>query len=216
MVDLAEGAYTFVLDTIHAIGKALSWIWDKIKVGLKKLIKFLGWFFGWGDIIDTQQSMLNFATAALTYTSGKIGDAQSKVDEMSQFLKQQLQNLSSPINEGEISDTPINKEQNSIGYNWMSYQLVHGGAMQKFQVGPSSKSAPIASSGTHIAALPLLIVLIQRTKTLKVSAISSSTLAHNWRTISTNLAKMSSMCSVAWEKVFPYRIFSQSSQETWP
>ncbi|KAM6506898.1 hypothetical protein FALCPG4_018716 [Fusarium falciforme] len=53
VIEMAVTVYKFILDGVEAVGKAMSWVIEKISVGVQKLIAFVGFIFQWGDILDT-------------------------------------------------------------------------------------------------------------------------------------------------------------------
>ncbi|QLI67020.1 uncharacterized protein G6M90_00g032500 [Metarhizium brunneum] len=47
------------METVEHIGKVLSFIFKKIMELGKKLVRWLGYLFEWGNIKDTRDSILN-------------------------------------------------------------------------------------------------------------------------------------------------------------
>ncbi|KAI8663940.1 hypothetical protein NCS55_00900600 [Fusarium keratoplasticum] len=79
VIEIAGTVYKFILDGVE-VGKAMSWVFEKITVGVQRLIDFVGFIFQWGDILDTSDSIVASINAGLGYAQDKVaygGMAQS-------------------------------------------------------------------------------------------------------------------------------------------
>lgn len=134
VIEWAGEVFRFVLDSIVAIGKALSWVFAKIGVGIKKLIEFVGFLFSWNDIIDTSDSIVAYLNAGLAYG----GDQLTKLDEVAKAwiedLRVEMGNKVKPddIPTGTTTFDPsatsqTEQIQDGVSYNWSAYQMKHGG-----------------------------------------------------------------------------------------
>jgi hypothetical protein len=72
VVTLAGETLEFVIDTIDKVGKAISWIWDKLKIAFEKLMEFLAFLFGWGDVIDAKRSIHKLLDSSLDWGSDQV------------------------------------------------------------------------------------------------------------------------------------------------
>lgn len=55
-------------------------MWNKIKLGIDKLIEFAGWLFDWEDILATKDSIKSLLNAGLEFGNQKLVTAEQKVD----------------------------------------------------------------------------------------------------------------------------------------
>ncbi|GAA3618076.1 hypothetical protein [Flavivirga jejuensis] len=58
-ITIGEVLYTFVLDCFHTIASAIEFVFNKIKVFIEDLIKWIGFLFKWNDIIRTHDVLKN-------------------------------------------------------------------------------------------------------------------------------------------------------------
>ncbi len=88
--DVAQGVYHFVAQiagkvyraVIHAaeqVVAAVEWVYNKIKVGLEDLVKFLSFLFSWSDILVTHRVMKNFLDGFAGYAIGEIGTVRTQL-----------------------------------------------------------------------------------------------------------------------------------------
>lgn len=77
MIEIAGTVYKFILDGVE-VGKAMSWVFEKITVGVQRLIDFVGFIFQWGDILDTSDSIVASINAGLGYAQDKVSSLKAK------------------------------------------------------------------------------------------------------------------------------------------
>ncbi|KAH8586882.1 hypothetical protein B0O99DRAFT_700518 [Bisporella sp. PMI_857] len=130
----AGKVYRFFLNSISAIGKALSWVFAKIKVGCKAIIDFIGFIFNWDFILDYADSIVTLGNSGLEYgmnlLDGLDSKAQAFIDGLTADLKGRQQPDSVPTTPKAASlftNDTSNDIHHGVGYNWSSYQLHHGG-----------------------------------------------------------------------------------------
>ncbi|RHZ58240.1 uncharacterized protein CDV56_106126 [Aspergillus thermomutatus] len=64
-VEIAGQAYRWILNTAEMIGKAISWIFEKILEIAEKIIEWIGFILNWGDIKATHNSIVSLVNNAL-------------------------------------------------------------------------------------------------------------------------------------------------------
>ncbi|KDQ53519.1 hypothetical protein JAAARDRAFT_209881 [Jaapia argillacea MUCL 33604] len=134
VVEWAGKIYNFVCDTVTAIGKALSWVFAKIKVALNKLIDFLGFLFAWDDILQFSDSIVTYVNVSFAYGESQIDafdeKAKTFIDDLRATLKGRVQPASVSANTTTKDPDATSDQDNlkqGVGYNWPAYQLNHGG-----------------------------------------------------------------------------------------
>ncbi|GIK05330.1 hypothetical protein Aspvir_009437 [Aspergillus viridinutans] len=150
IIELGGKVFNFLLDSPEAIGKAISWVFQKITVGLQKLIDFLGFLFNWRDILNTADSIVSVMDSALDYSQGQVdglkAQEQQIIENLGDAVKKRISPVETPTGT-ELKDSketlPMAAIKESVGYNWTSYQVAYAG------VGTSGsiKDAPEAVSG---------------------------------------------------------------------
>jgi hypothetical protein len=145
VIEWAGKVYSFVCDTIAAIGKALSWVFAKIKVAIEKLIDFIGFIFKWGDILQFSDSIVTYVNVCLEYGEDQIEALDDKAKTFIDDLRKQLKNRVQP---DAVSANTTTKDtsatadtddvKHGVGYNWSTYQLNHGGFQKDSSMAISS------------------------------------------------------------------------------
>jgi hypothetical protein len=78
-IKLAEGLYTVILDTVEKVMQVMSWLLQQLEIGLEKLIDWLGFIFGWDDILQAHRIIVNATTKSLEYAEAQVSNAQTVV-----------------------------------------------------------------------------------------------------------------------------------------
>lgn len=133
----AGKAYHFVLDTLSAIGKAISWLFEKVKVGIQAIIDFVGFLFNWDFILTYSDSIVALCNAGLDHGMARLDEldteAQDFIDDISARLKGRQQpaavSTTADSASGKTTDTGDDVHR-GVGFNWSSYQLHHGGFVE--------------------------------------------------------------------------------------
>ncbi|KAL5592278.1 hypothetical protein FOBRF1_013304 [Fusarium oxysporum] len=146
IVKIGDKVYNFALKTISTIVKAISWVFKKLGALLQDIIDFFGYLFGWGDILDTADSISAGFNAALDYGQQLLNQSDLNVDSWLENLratiKSQLPGLQNnnynssqealkeiPL-AGDIqsqSDTTQDEVKSGVAYNWSTYYFTYGG-----------------------------------------------------------------------------------------
>ncbi|KAL2817704.1 hypothetical protein BDW59DRAFT_165860 [Aspergillus cavernicola] len=131
---IAGKVYQFVLDTVEKVVKAATWIWTKIKVGLKALIDFVGFLFNWDDIIATKNQVSALITSGIDLTADKIGLVEDKVKEMLDNVVNNIRGVdldkdikASSGKDG--SERSLETLLHTTADSWMGERLKNGGMM---------------------------------------------------------------------------------------
>ncbi|KAI1415785.1 hypothetical protein F5Y13DRAFT_186641 [Hypoxylon sp. FL1857] len=146
-IKLGNEVYTFVLDTATTIATGVSWVFEKLGAGLDKLIEYLGFLFEWDDILTTTDSLVTVLNAGLDYGQLKVRDlekeAKSWIGEAKTEMKNALARIRSQNQEelGQVSTSDVsakndNPMKDSVAYNWVGYQIQHGGVVTNAVVTP--------------------------------------------------------------------------------
>lgn len=160
MIEIAGTVYKFILDGVEAVGKAMSWVFEKITVGVQKLIAFVGFIFQWGDILDTSESIVAFINAGLGYAQDQVSGLKAKEQQFMQTLKDSVNNRQAPENVAAGTETKDPREtsdmdaaKNSVAYNWASYQVTYGGMAQNGKIDGAAdlmSAMPTLEDGTTL------------------------------------------------------------------
>ncbi|KAL3422840.1 Vegetative incompatibility protein HET-E-1-like protein 20 [Phlyctema vagabunda] len=145
--EIAGEAFEFVLDCVEKIGEALTWVWDKIKVGIEKLIEFIGFIFDWDDILKTKDTVSALITAGCDLAARKVGAAASAVDGYFDGILAKIDGIeavkdisasSSSGTGNDTSSTKVNDAQHSTSFNWTGERMKNGGMSTSSDVTRSS------------------------------------------------------------------------------
>jgi hypothetical protein len=126
-VQIGDAIYHAVLDCIHAIVAAAEFIFNQLKVFLEALIKWLGFLFGWDDILRTHAVIKNFFNRYIEYSITNLSTYQGQLTQLSTTLQDKInawaglpqpdQSLSSQTSLGTVQG------QNHPGANWGTHHL---------------------------------------------------------------------------------------------
>jgi hypothetical protein len=86
IVTIAEKTYEAVLSVVEHVIAGVEWVLQQIKTAIEDVIKFVGYLFGWDDILQTHNVMksvfihlVDEATSNLTNYKTYVGDLAAKV-----------------------------------------------------------------------------------------------------------------------------------------
>ncbi|UZP32228.1 hypothetical protein NXS19_000044 [Fusarium pseudograminearum] len=128
----------FVLDCIEKVTEAASWVWEKLKLGWKKLVEFAGFFFNWQDILDTKETIKGLMNAGLDYAADGIEgfndtienfflDLQSSVPGLTETAKARIDQ--SKLNQATKADKNKAKGLGSDTQSkWVGERMKNGGS----------------------------------------------------------------------------------------
>ncbi|KAF5649805.1 uncharacterized protein FTJAE_769 [Fusarium tjaetaba] len=80
IVKIGNEVYRAILDTVEAVVGAIEWVFDKIKTGVEKLIRFIEFLFQWDDIKRTKQVTHNLVKYYLFDMVSSIETAKDSFD----------------------------------------------------------------------------------------------------------------------------------------
>ncbi|HEY2265584.1 MAG TPA: hypothetical protein VGI96_23365 [Streptosporangiaceae bacterium] len=90
VVTIAGEAYHALLDCYDAVVHAVEFVLSKIGVFFEDLVQWLGFVFGWSDIVRTHRVLKNYIGQYLGYSAGAIGDIrtglQSSFTQVQDFI----------------------------------------------------------------------------------------------------------------------------------
>ncbi|KAK2758180.1 hypothetical protein FQN54_004024 [Arachnomyces sp. PD_36] len=132
---IAGEAFEFVLDCAEKVGEALTWVWNKIKVGFEKLIEFIGYLFNWDDILQTKNQVSTLIDAGCDLAAAKAREDASAVDKFFDDLLAKIDGIEikkdanvSPNSGSDKSQAPaVYDAQHSTSFNWTSERMKNGG-----------------------------------------------------------------------------------------
>ncbi|KAH7229825.1 hypothetical protein BKA60DRAFT_628384 [Fusarium oxysporum] len=81
IVSVGSDVYAAVLDTVDAVVGAVEWVFDQIKTGVNKVLRYLEFLFDWDDIRRTKQVTHNLVRCHLTEMVSGIKTAKGEFDE---------------------------------------------------------------------------------------------------------------------------------------
>ncbi|KAJ9425847.1 hypothetical protein QL093DRAFT_2575440 [Fusarium oxysporum] len=81
IVSVGSDVYAAVLDTVDAVVGAVEWVFDQIKTGVNKVLRYLEFLFDWDDIRRTKQVTHNLVRYHLTEMVSDIKTAKGEFDE---------------------------------------------------------------------------------------------------------------------------------------
>ncbi|KAI8164587.1 Glutathione S-transferase omega-like 2 [Colletotrichum sp. SAR 10_70] len=135
VIHFAQDTYHFILDNIKSVGKALTWLFEKLKTGFKKLLDYLAFVFNWDDIVTLKSSLSLTLTSGLLWSGDQVENAAHAVAQYFEGLKANLSGDVSTLHDeqSDLSPKPEHKTaQASMGFNFSKYHLVHGGVLEAF------------------------------------------------------------------------------------
>lgn len=147
MVTWAEKEYHFLLNTIATIGKAFSFVWKKLKVSLGQLIDFIGFLLDWDSTLKYSDSIVTLTNAALDNAMNWVESKEEELYKWTGNMRKYLGQRKKPDNVETNSDSSSKHttstsedHHHSVGHNWVSYQLHHGGVIHHAAVTDSEQS----------------------------------------------------------------------------
>ncbi len=81
VIKIGKELYNFILTTAEQVFSAIEWLFKKIWIAFKDLIKWLGFLFEWKDILKTKNILKEFAINGLDATTAEIKTVQKKFDD---------------------------------------------------------------------------------------------------------------------------------------
>ncbi|MGE7471489.1 hypothetical protein ACQKLX_18750 [Bosea sp. NPDC003192] len=146
-VKIAGRCFHFVVKSIAAALKLINWALHVLAIGLKKLIKWLGFIFDWDDIVETHKVFTNIARQTMKQLEGELPALQRRMDAAFERLLRSIDSIGDhPVLPPEYAALSINQvvtqttaeSANSQGVNaalystggsFACYQLLHGGIL---------------------------------------------------------------------------------------
>jgi hypothetical protein len=148
IIKIGEEVYTFILDTVSVIVKAVTWVFKKLGTLIQDLIDFFGFLFEWDDILATTDSIATGFNAALDYGQQLLDKTEITVDswleELRTTLKAQLpalqnygydgtskapqtQSLKTEPSVKDVAADPDSDVKSGVTYNLSTYYFTYGG-----------------------------------------------------------------------------------------
>lgn len=144
---------SFVMKTLGAVLKALNWILKLIRIGLLKILEWLGHLFGWDEIWKAHKIiaalMRNGLKSAVAFADIELERARVELRKILGGLKAQVDNLVLPAGAASIQPravarsqqaTPAGIAHRSAPAGFLHYQVQHGGMVN----GGHSPIGPVA------------------------------------------------------------------------
>ncbi|MBS1830338.1 MAG: hypothetical protein JST93_33860 [Acidobacteria bacterium] len=89
---IAGQIYDVLLDCLSSVAHAVEFVFNKIKVFFKDLVKWLGFLFNWSDILNTHSAMKNILKQCVVRALGMIPTLATDVQNAFQNLENELNN----------------------------------------------------------------------------------------------------------------------------
>ncbi len=161
IVYIGDQVVSFVIQCIADVLSLISWILQAIAVTLETLIKWLGFIFSWGDILNTHRVISKMVNETIGYFGAELDGAADRVrlyfDQlilrvaalpMLQVPGEQNINLFALNTSAAAQATPQQlalaaQTSNSAGSSFANYQLMHGGILTGTAPADDATSTPI-------------------------------------------------------------------------
>jgi hypothetical protein len=147
-ITVGEEVFNFVLDTVSTLAHGVSWVFYHLGVAREDVIDYLGFVFDWEDTLVTADSMVAFLNAGLDYGNSKLSEleenAKTWISGMKTTVIDALQNLPNQVQDQQldpalhpdITSQGQNQLESSVIFNWVGYQLQHGGCATNAVIKP--------------------------------------------------------------------------------
>lgn len=89
-ITIGEELYTFVLDCYHVIANAVEFIFNKIKVFIEDLIKWIGFLFKWKDILRTHDVLKNVLKRGIENSVDQIDVLKSEANKLFEGIEDKV------------------------------------------------------------------------------------------------------------------------------
>lgn len=142
---IGKQVYNFVLDTLDAVKKTMSWVWnDLIKKPFKDMIDWLGFTLEreWKAILATSELVKGMINATLDFGSTQLWEVAGSVDEVFNNLKDKMHkslDSAAAISKRDSNlNNPKQKKDPTIvdtGLDWIRYQIKQNTKSLKDQAG---------------------------------------------------------------------------------
>lgn len=153
--------FHFVVKTISAALKLISWVFKILKIGLKAIIEFLGFIFAWDDIVETHKVFTNIARQTMNMLRDELPALQTRIDSAFDRIVGAVDSLGSePLLPPDSKYASLSIDQiatqttksassegtdstlYSAGGTFATYQILHGGILNgpapEYGTGPQS------------------------------------------------------------------------------
>ncbi|KAF9948492.1 hypothetical protein BGZ70_002200, partial [Mortierella alpina] len=139
VIKTAEKTFSFVLDCVTHVLKAVGWVLKQVVKDMDKIIQWVGFLFHWDDILAVHSDFVQVVNDILSCAPAAFEVVKENVEAWFGHLKQSIQSLdpeSKHITQRYDATSaaalgantgPINKATQSPGANWSFYQVEHGG-----------------------------------------------------------------------------------------
>lgn len=184
IIKIGEEVFQIALDTITSIVKGIVWVFKKVGAFIKDVIEFLGFLFGWGDIMDTTDSIVAGFNAAMDHGKSVVDSqkdtAHGWLEDLRGILKEQLpvlqdtdytavlksQELAKPLS-GNSKQSDNDEIKQSVVYNWSAYNFTYGGGRTSAVLHDDSTSL----TGTEDELLSLWDTVVDQLQTITETVV---------------------------------------------
>ena len=154
VITIGDEIRRFVADNFPALYRALTWLFEKLKVAFEALIRWLGHLFGWDDIWRTHKVLAALLTNVIDYgvrqADAEIDQWKSAVSQMLDTAKEQVKEaLDTLVLPADVRDLQPRQQARKAqepgarleapAAGWSTYHLQHSGILPP---------APTGSGGT--------------------------------------------------------------------
>ena len=157
-VQIGDVVYRAILDCVAAVGRAAEWVLSKIKILIDDLVAFLGFLFGWNDIVRTHKVIKNFLKQFANKAVAGIGNAEAAVTKGLDGLQTKL-NAWGGIPDSKATVGSSSAQANSTN-NGASSPQAHWG-MEHAKSNLSNSTTSFSSAGTGSSTLDKVIADLQ-------------------------------------------------------
>lgn len=115
---IGDAVYHAVLDCVSAVANAVEWVFNKVKVFVKDMIKWVGFIFNWSDIVRTHKVLKNVLFKYAKHSVSQISNVETSVSSGLDDLDDKLREWSGlPDRGGKLGDRAESGKDEKAGYN---------------------------------------------------------------------------------------------------
>ena len=141
----------FVLDCAEKVGRAVTWVFEKVKVGWNKLCDFLRFLFNWDDIVQTKNTISQLLSANLDLAAEKVEHKRTEVQGLFKAVRQKVGDAVYPKGIRADTDEPgkdpkVKEATSGSAFHLTTYHMKNGGFANNTKLASGKSLIPIQRS----------------------------------------------------------------------
>ena len=114
---IGDAIYHAVLDCVSAVSNAVEWVFNKVKVFVKDMIRWVGFVFNWNDIVRTHKVLKNVLFKYAKHSVSQISNLETAVSDGLDDIDDKLRQWSGlPDRGGKLGDRAESGKDEKAGY----------------------------------------------------------------------------------------------------